>query len=171
MQYFKKLELKSQLTKDVLMVLSFISLLMLFENLLNNYLSGLSNPAPFKFFLVFSMTISFFYDLKSGMNRYSYVNCLTTLIVFCLGVYCAVYIREQYIMILEELKQVPDIEQVGEEYIRALNNKAVGIGACYAAGVAIFRISIFNLLSLTLKKLLISNPKNAPCPSCGQPIH
>ena len=160
-----------QLRLDFISVSLFLVGLFIFQSVLDLYLSGLSNPLPFKFILMFSLGLALFYEIKDGVNRSTLLRCLTTMLIFSMAVYFAIEFREFYLWLIDELRQVKEVdEKIGIEYISALQNKAVGIGACYAASVTIFRITVFKLLNGFLSKFLTVNYKDQHCDKCGHEL-
>lgn len=157
---------------DLISISIFILSLYVFQETLNVYLSGLSNPLPFKFILMFSIGLAFFYEIKDGINRRALLRCVATMVVFSIAVYFAIGFREFYLGIISELREFKEFdEKVGFEYVSALENKAVGIGACYFACVAIFRIISFKLIYTLICKWLLDDNKEPRCEKCGQEIH
>lgn len=159
----------NQLWRDFITVLIIIGCFLFFVSSLNLYLSVLSNPKPFLFSLLFTLGLSIFYELKPAVNSTALVGVLSVLVVFCLGVFLAEYIREMYLYVLEGLKDLSEEEKnhIGYEYVRAVENPAVGIGASYAAGIAIFRITTFNFIKNLFSKLLITDFNPLKCQQCG----
>ncbi len=140
---------------------------------LDSYLSGLTNPLPMKFVLGTSLVIAILYSLKNGLSRQVGIEVIATTIIFALASFLSIEYREAYLAIVNELKSQKGLEEViGVEYVRAVENRAVGIGACFAMGLASIRLPFNRLLSTALKKLLVlpaSGQSN--CPHCGQLVN
>jgi hypothetical protein len=139
---------------------------------LTGYLSVLNNPMPMMFVLVFSMAVSVAYDIKDGFNREAIITVVSTCVVFALATWLAPVYRDWYLEMINQLKQVKDADAViGNEYIRAINNPAVGIGACYAMAIASIRLSFSRLIRFMLRSILLEKENVERCWCCGQPIN
>ena len=168
---FERLEHISgaQLSRDILAGLFLLVAIWIYLFGLDRYLIGLSNPLPMKFVLITSLLVSFLYDAKAGIGRASGVGMVTTSTIFCLASYLAFEYRSIYLALIEDFKSVNELkEAVGQEYVRAVSNPAVGIGACFAAAVATLRLPFQKIIYKKIHAVLLKKRSNEICEHCGQ---
>lgn len=138
---------------------------------LGEYLSGLSNPLPMKFILAVSLVVGLVYEVKGESRKSALAAMLATALIFALSPWLAAEYREVYLAAIEELKSIKEAEQViGVEYVRAVNNPAVGIGGCFGLALATLRIPFQGLLRKGLKRVFIPQGDQQVCAHCGQAI-
>lgn len=160
-----------QPVRDGLLAACLFGFLWLYWSSLDSYLSSLSNPLPMKFVLVMSLLIAMVYEVKGSRLREASIFVLTTALIFAVAPWLASEYREWYLGIIEELKAAEGtVDVIGGEYVRAVNNPAVGIGACFAMAVATVRLPFQRVLRSILWKLFIVGKPEALCPHCGQDI-
>lgn len=162
----------NQWYRDILITSLIIVGALIYFSGLDLYLSDLSNPLPLKFVLGASLLLSFFYDLKSGIKRDGFVLVAASALIFSAASFLSIDIREVYLAIIADLKNQPGAKElIGYEYVRAVENKAVGIGACFACALAVIRLPLKNLMVRLLTILLVTKEKrNRYCSSCGELI-
>jgi hypothetical protein len=143
--------------------------ILLYWQSLTVYLSSLSNPAPMQFVLCGSLVLALIYDFKGGIRYDTMVAVLVTCLVFAMAGVLAAEYRVIYLEAIEHLRGDAAFSQaVGEEYVRAVDNPAVGIGACFAMALASIRLPFRGVFHWLLMRAFFGQPDTAPCPHCGQ---
>lgn len=159
----------AQLSRDILAGLFLLVMIWAYLFGLDQYLIGLSNPLPMKIVLLTSLFVSFLYDVKAGISRESGAALVTTSIIFCAASYLAFEYRAVYLSLIDDFKSVDELkEAVGQEYVRAVSNPAVGIGACFAAAVATLRLPFQKIIYEKIHVVLLKKRSNEICEHCGQ---
>ncbi|MEM0550475.1 MULTISPECIES: hypothetical protein [Aeromonas] len=158
-----------QFLRDVLLVLCLILALQLYWLGLGHYLQSLSNPMPMKFILATSFCVGAMYELKGNASRQGVIAILVIAIIFAIAPWLSIVIRGWYLGIIAELKSVHEAtEMIGVEYVRAVENPAIGIGSCFAMATAALRLSCYRMFKYWLTRMLLINGDQNVCPHCGQ---
>lgn len=161
----------SQKTLDVMVFLLLSLFVFLYFHGLDFYLVGLSNPLPMKFILGTTLFVGFLYDLHSGLSRKAGISVLATAIVFAAATILAGEYRGIYLSFLVDLKSAREATNIiGEEYVLAINNPAVGIGSCFALALASIRLPLRAIMHKLLSTLFIVEGNLKDCPCCGRPV-
>jgi hypothetical protein len=138
---------------------------------LDGYLSDLTNPAPMKFVLGVSLFLALIYDLydaKKNKPRAS-AAVLATCLIFAVSPWVATEYRELYLHAIGEFKAMEEAANLlGHEYVRAVDNPAVGMGACFGLALASLRIPFKTVLARLLTALVAPEGVRQACPHCGQ---
>ncbi|HGE8240973.1 hypothetical protein LZT27_12575 [Aeromonas veronii] len=163
---------RSQIVRDTFLVPSLLFALFVYWCGLERYLNGLSNPLPMKFILCTSLFISAMYELKIGSFRADMVSLLATSIIFAVSPWLACEYRNWYLNFIDQLKGVQEAtDAIGHEYIRAVENPAVGIGSCFAMALATIRLPLNRIIKASLERAFIVKNSDSVCPHCGQVTH
>ncbi len=160
-----------QPVRDGFLVTCLLVLLWLYWSSLDSYLSSLSNPLPMKFVFATSLLVAVIYEVKGSLRREAAIAVLTTAVIFAVAPWLAAEYREWYLGIIEDLKAAEGaVDVIGAEYVRAVDNPAVGIGACFAMALATVRLPFQRVIKSILWNVFIVGKREALCPHCGQRI-
>lgn len=160
---------RSQLVRDVVLLLSLLTALLIYWYGLGQFLYGLSNPRPMKLMLCSSLIISVLYELKNDSLRNDATSILATAIIFSTSPWLAYEYRDWYVDLIVQLKDVPEaIDALGQEYFHAVENPAVGIGSCFAMAHLTIRLPFNRVVRPSLDSFFIMNKGKCVCPRCGQ---
>lgn len=157
-------------SRNIYLLLISLASIFAYEYGLGVYLNALTNPLLMKVALSMSLAIAVIYSIKGGLNDSSKIAAVSTFIVFGVAVFAAIEVREFYMDLTTHMRATEGVDQViGQEYIDAMKNRAVGIGACFALSLAIARAFLFKRVSTILSKSLMGFDISKLCPHCGQP--
>lgn len=164
------LMLRKQITRDVLLLPTYMLVSWAFAYELIAYLSPLQRPYFLVAAFMTSMSIAAAYDLKGGFTRYNISQALATVCAFTLAAIFAPFLHGEYNALMAEVFSMPgSLEAFGSDYAAAFQNKAVGYGGCYAASCALCRLFLHKWLG-RLTALLFVSSEHMPhiCSCCGQ---
>lgn len=165
---YLSIKLPRQAIRDVLLAASLVVTMLIYWSSLDGYLSSLSNPFPMKFVFAISFLVAMIYEVKGCQRREAVIAALATAVIFAISPFLATEYREWYLGIIEDLMTAEGaVDAIGAEYIHAVNNPAVGIGACFALALATVRLPFKRVIRSTLRRVFIVDKRETLCPHCG----
>ncbi|TOB01122.1 hypothetical protein CGK14_23230 [Vibrio parahaemolyticus] len=128
-----KLSINNQLGRDVSTLALNVFGIFVYISLIWIYLHQLTLPEPLLFAFMFSLVFNIYYEFKAGVSRLTHVRILCTIIIFCVAAFLAQEIRGVYLTTMTELTNYENAEElIGQEYLKAAQNRVVGYGGCFA---------------------------------------
>jgi hypothetical protein len=166
-----KLSINNQLGRDVSTLALNVFGIFVYISLIRIYLHQLTLPEPLLFALMFSLVFNIYYEFKAGISRLTHVRILCTIIIFCVAAFLAQEIRGVYLTTMTELTNYENAEElIGQEYLKAAQNRVVGYGGCFAVGLVTARMLLYKILvNVASRVLVLPNYRGNVCPMCQQP--
>lgn len=143
-----------------------------FHWLLRWYLADLANPYPMMLVLWASLVLTLIHDISFSFLRRSMVTVVARFAIFGFGIYLAHWIRTEYISLMTQILEAPEIaELAGSDYLAMAKSKVIGYGGCYGAGLVISKWVLKDRVERQLNRLLGDYTGTLDCcPYCNQAI-
>lgn len=163
---------RNQLVRDLAALCTLVCSVASYHLVLRHYLVALDKPMIFEVSFLMSFGVACLYEMK-GNFRSVIAGCAVTGLVFCAGALAAIWLRDEYMHLIEQFRDVPELgEFLGKDLAAALTNRAVGYGGSFAAGLMVARLTLGShpVRGLILKGLIGPSGRTDICACCGQAV-